>query len=97
MPENGCLPLLVERMSCAPARIFGLEGGTLRRGSPADVTVFDPDHEWTVDPKRFRSKGRNTPYAGRALRGRALCTIVGGEIVYRLQEDLAQTAGSPSR
>lgn len=91
------LPLLVERMSCAPARIFGLEGGTLRRGAPADVTVFDPDREWTVDPKRFRSKGRNTPYAGRALRGRALCTIVGGEIVYRLQEDPAQTAGSPSR
>lgn len=91
------LPLLVERMSCAPARIFGLEGGTLRRGAPADVTVFDPDREWTVDPKRFRSKGRNTPYAGRALRGRALCTIVGGEIVYRLQEDPAHTAGSPSR
>ncbi|HEX6251892.1 MAG TPA: dihydroorotase [Gemmatimonadaceae bacterium] len=91
------LPLLVERMSCAPARIFGLEGGTLRRGAPADVTVFDPELEWTVDPKRFRSKGRNTPYAGRALRGRALCTIVGGEIVYRLQEDPAQTAGSPSR
>lgn len=91
------LPLLVERMSCAPARIFGLEGGTLRRGAPADVTVFDPDREWTVDPSRFRSKGRNTPYAGRALRGRALCTIVGGGIVYRLQQDSAQTAGSPSR
>jgi dihydroorotase len=91
------LPLLVERMSCAPARIFGLAGGTLRPGAPADVTVFDPDREWTVDPARFRSKGRNTPYAGRTLRGRALCTIVGGEIVYLLEEDPAQRTSSPSR
>lgn len=91
------LPLLVERMSCAPARIFGLAGGTLRRGTQADVTVFDPARGWIVNPAGFRSKGRNTPYAGRALRGRALCTIVGGEIVYRLPEGPAQTARSPSR
>jgi dihydroorotase len=91
------LQLLIERMSCAPARIFGLAGGTLRRGAAADVTIFDPQIEWTVDPTRFRSKGRNTPWAGRTLRGRALCTIVGGEIVYRVQKDPAQTAGSPSR
>src|SRR3954454_24274180 len=56
------LPLLVERMSCAPARLFKLPGGTLRKGALADVTVFDPDKEWTVDPARFASKGRNTPY-----------------------------------
>jgi dihydroorotase len=80
------LELLVERMSCGPARIFGLSGGTLRRGAPADVTVIDPEREWVVDPGAFRSKGRNSPYAGRALRGRALCTIVGGGIVYRLQD-----------
>ena len=73
---------LVERMACAPARVFGLEGGTLRRGALADVTVFDPERRWTVDPARFRSKGRNTPYAGQVLQGRAVATVVGGRIVY---------------
>lgn len=79
------LPLLVERMSVAPARVFGLAGGTLRRGSVADVTVFDPDVKWVVDPNRFLSKGRNTPWKGKTLTGRATCTIVGGRIVYRLK------------
>jgi dihydroorotase len=77
------LPLLVERMSCAPARVFKLPGGTLRRGSAADVTVFDPSVKWTVDPSSFKSKGRNTPYAGRPLTGRNRLTIVGGRIVHR--------------
>ncbi|MDQ6830128.1 MAG: dihydroorotase, partial [Gemmatimonadota bacterium] len=60
---------LVERMSCAPARIFHLPGGTLATGAVADVTVFDPTRKWIVDPTAFLSKGRNTPYTGRALRG----------------------------
>jgi dihydroorotase len=77
-------PTLVEKMACAPARVFGLPGGTLRRGAPADVVVFDPAREWTVDPKGFRSKGRNSPYAGMALTGRALLTTVGGRVVHRL-------------
>jgi len=80
------LPTLVEKMSCAPARIFRLAGGTLRRGNVADITVFDPDAGWTVDPSRFRSKGRNTPYAGKALKGRVHLTIVDGSIIYRLEE-----------
>lgn len=79
------LPLLIDRLSCAPARVLGLPGGTLRRGAPADVTVMDPDREWVVNPDTFLSKGRNTPYAGRTLRGRALCTIVGGSVVFRLE------------
>jgi dihydroorotase len=77
------LPLLVERMSCAPARVFKLPGGTLRRGSLADVSVFDPTAEWLVEPSRFKSKGRNTPYAEQTLQGRARCTLVGGRVVYR--------------
>jgi dihydroorotase len=77
------LATLVERMSCAPARIFRLPGGTLKRGAVADVTVFDPACEWTVDPAAFRTRGRNTPYAGVTLTGRARCTVVGGAIVYR--------------
>jgi dihydroorotase len=74
---------LVDKMACAPARLFNLPGGTLRRGAIADVTVFDPTRAWTVDPKGFRSKGRNTPYAGRTLRGRAVCTVVDGRVVFR--------------
>lgn len=77
------LPLLVERMAVAPARVFNLEGGTLRPGATADVTVFDPAETWTVDPTRFRSKGRNTPWAGHRLRGRPRYTIVGGRVVFR--------------
>jgi len=79
-------PTLVERMSCTPARVFGLPGGTLRRGSVADVTVFHPDREWHVDPAAFLSKGRNSPYAGMQLQGRPSCTIVDGRIVYRLAD-----------
>jgi len=80
------LATLVEKMSCAPARIFRLAGGTLRRGNVADVTVFDPDAEWTVDPSRFRSKGRNTPYAGQKLKGRVHLTVVDGGVVFRQGE-----------
>jgi dihydroorotase len=77
------VPTLVERMACAPARLFKLPGGTLRRTSVADVTVFDPDVAWTVDASKFRSKGRNTPYAGMELRGQVDCTLVGGRVVFR--------------
>jgi dihydroorotase len=77
-------PTLIERMSVAPARIFHLPGGSLARGRTADITVFDPSREWVVDPEQFLSKGRNTPYAGRKLRGRAICTVVGGRIVYHI-------------
>jgi dihydroorotase len=75
---------LVDRMSCTPARLFNLPGGSLRRGGVADVTVFDPAAEWAVDPSTFLSKGRNTPYAGMQLRGRPVLTLVGGRAVYRL-------------
>ena len=75
---------LVDKMSCAPARIFGLPGGSLGKGSVADVTIFDPGREWDVDPTEFMTKGRNTPFAGMRLRGRAVCTIVGGRVVHRL-------------
>jgi dihydroorotase len=77
------LPTLVARMSTTPARVFHLDGGSLRRGAVADVTVFDPEREWVVDAGAFFSKGRNTPYAGERLRGRTACTVVGGRIVHR--------------
>ncbi|WP_428274098.1 dihydroorotase [Candidatus Palauibacter sp.] len=83
--KPGDLPLfeLVERMSTAPARLMGIEGGTLRPGSRADLVLFDPEEEWTVDPASFRSKSRNTPFGGWEVTGRVKCTIVGGETRYR--------------
>ena len=77
------LPQMIDAMSCKPARVFHLPGGTLATGHPADVTVFDPDARWTVEPARFRSKGRNTPYGGHELVGQARLTLVGGRVVYR--------------
>ena len=70
-------------MSTMPARIFNLPGGTLARGAAADVVVIDPAAQWTVEPETFFSKSRNTPFAGRRLRGRADVTIVRGQVVFR--------------
>lgn len=72
------LPRLVELLSTGPARLMGLPGGTLAPGSPADVTLFDPDASVTVDRRAFRSKSRNTPFDGWTLRGKPIATIVGG-------------------
>jgi dihydroorotase len=72
------LPRLVELLSTGPARVLNLPGGTLAPGSPADLTLFDPDREVTVEPKTFRSKSRNTPFGGWKLKGAPIATIVGG-------------------
>jgi dihydroorotase len=72
----------VELLSAGPARAFGLAGGHLGQGAPADVTVVDPEREWTVEPQRFLSKSRNTPFAGMRMQGRVLHTFVGGRPVY---------------
>jgi len=77
------LPELVARMSTAPARTFRLTGGALAPGAPADVVVFDPRARTRVDPQRFYSKSRNTPFGGRELAGRVVRTVVGGRTVYR--------------
>jgi len=79
----------VTRLSAAPATLFGLPGGTLADGGLADVTVIDPEAAWTVQPGDLRSRSRNTPFAGRALRGRAVMTIVGGAIVHSFGEPSA--------
>jgi dihydroorotase len=84
--QTGALDLatLVRRMSVTPAQVFRLAGGSLKRGNVADVTIFDPARTWVVDPAAFKSKGRNSPYAGVQLTGRATCTIVNGRIVHKL-------------
>jgi dihydroorotase len=73
---------LIERMSAAPARILGISGGTLAPGSAADVTVIGPQVAWTCDPACLRSRSRNTPFAGRAMVGRAMLTVVAGNIAF---------------
>lgn len=82
--EGGVLSLLqlVRRMSTDPARIFNLPGGSLRKGGPGDVVVFDPKARWRVDPARFSSRSRNTPFSGRELAGRVERTIVSGITVF---------------
>ncbi len=77
------LPELIQRMSTRPAQVFGLVGGTLAVGAPADLVVFDPEARWKVDAGSFCSKSRNTPFGGEELVGRALLTLVDGRIVFQ--------------
>jgi dihydroorotase len=74
---------LISKMTVAPARILNIPKGTLAVGADADVTLIDLNREWTVDVTKFNSKSRNCPFAGWKLRGKAVCTIVGGEVKYR--------------
>lgn len=78
------LPLttLVAALTVRPADAWGLKAGRLEPGAPADITIFDPNEEWTVDPARFASLGKNTPLAGLTLRGRVRQTWLGGSKVY---------------
>lgn len=82
--HEGTLDLVeaVATMTCRPAAVFNLPGGTLSPGAPADVTLFDPEREWNVDPHHFHSKGKNTPLAGHFLRGQVLFTVTGGEVAF---------------
>jgi dihydroorotase len=72
----------IEKMTIGPARALGIDAGSLTIGKPADITVIDPDLEWTVDKNKFFSKGINTPFHGWKLKGKAVLTMVGGKIVY---------------
>jgi dihydroorotase len=82
--DEGILSLesAVEKLSTAPARVFSLSKGTLQVGADADVTIIDPQAQWEVDPAKFRSKSRNTPFAGWKVKGLVLTTMVGGRVVF---------------
>jgi len=76
------LPEVIRRMSTNPADILHLPKGRMSIGVDADLVIFDPDEQWVVDPEKFASKGRNTPFIGCKVRGKVKYTIVGGEIIY---------------
>ena len=83
------LPTLVAKLTAGPVAALGLDRrpgldglGSLAPGAPADVVVLDPQREWVVEPERFASKGRNTPLAGRTLRGQVVATVYGGKVVF---------------
>lgn len=82
--REGILDLkgLLAKMTVNPAKLLGLTAGTITEGAPADIIVFDPDMEWTVDRNSFASKGKNTPFHGMTLCGRNLFTMVDGKIVF---------------
>lgn len=82
--KEGVLSLnaAIEKMTSGPAKVLGLDMGTLKIGAPADITVIDPNRVWTVDKNKFFSKGRNTPFDGWRLTGKAVLTMVDGRIVY---------------
>ena len=83
--HTGLLSLgrMLALMSPSPAALLGLPKGTLAAGQDADLVLFDPDQEWAVDREQFASKGRNTPFHGRTVRGRVKYTISRGNIIYQ--------------
>src|SRR5581483_1714063 len=85
--HTGRIPLatLIARLTCDPARVFGLDAGSLRPGAAADLVLLDPLAEWTVDAARFRSKGKNTPLDGERLHGRVVLTMVNGTVAHQLE------------
>ena len=80
--DTGRLPLmqLIDRMSLAPARLYGLDAGYLAEGGPADLVLFNPAEEWT--PERFYSRSQNSPFVGKTLKGKIHATICRGRVVY---------------
>jgi dihydroorotase len=81
-PEVLTWPQLIEKLTVNPARVLGIERGTLSTGATADVTILNPTAEWTIDPNQFLSKSRNCPFAGWSVRGRADTVIVAGVVKF---------------
>lgn len=73
---------LLAKLTVNPARLLGLDAGTLAKGAPADLVVFDLDTPWKISEAGLRSKSKNTPFDGRPVQGKVLRTVVGGETVF---------------
>lgn len=82
------LSQIIEKMSCAPAKILGIPAGTLQVGANADVVLFDPERRWVVDPEKLHGKSKNTPFKGMALKGKVMVTIFHGRKVYDGREEI---------
>ena len=83
------LPLLIAKLTSAPASVLRMRIGSLEVGAPADVTIFNPDIDWTVKASEFISKGHNTPFEGKKLKGKVTTTIYAGQVVYHANEQAA--------
>jgi dihydroorotase len=81
-PGHLTWPQLISKLTTGPAELLGIQKGTLKSGADADVTLIDPNVEWTVDANLFRSKSRNTPFHGRRVKGRAHTVFVNGQVKY---------------
>jgi dihydroorotase len=91
--HHQCGMKLIDVLKCLtsrPAEILGLPGGTLAKGSPADLVLFDLARPWRLDPDSFRSKSKNSPFENHPVQGRALVTIVGGRLLYELAAEPAR-------
>ncbi|MSP77162.1 MAG: dihydroorotase [Rhodospirillaceae bacterium] len=88
------LPRLFQRLSTAPASLFGLPGGKLAKGAPADLVLFDPDYAWKIDRVDLLSKTKNTPFDERPVQGRVMATIVGGRTIYREESFMSAVAAA---
>ena len=86
--EKGVLTVMqmAEKMSYNPAKILHLDKkGSLAPGMDADVVIIDPEAEYVIDPKEFVSKGKNTPFGGKKVKGKVMATVCGGKIVYEAE------------
>jgi dihydroorotase len=83
--HGGHVPLmrLLDALTARPADVLGLPGGRLAKGQPADLVLFDPDAPGRIDPDRFHSKAKNSPFEGRPVQGKVVRTIVAGRTVYQ--------------
>lgn len=79
------LPQLFAKMTCNPAKIINFDGGQIKKGARADLTLIDLDQEWTIDPQKFHSKSKNSPFVDYKVKGRALKTIIAGKIVFETE------------
>jgi dihydroorotase len=78
------LPELLAKMTCNPAQIINYDGGVIKKNARADLVLIDLDDEWVIDSNKFLSKSKNSPFDGFKVKGRAVCTIVAGKVVYNL-------------
>jgi len=90
------LTTLISKLTCEPAKILGRDDdlGTLKTGSPANITIFDPAREWVVDSEQFVSKGKNTPLEGYRLKGKVMITIVDGRIIMASRQPVLGSGNS---